>query len=65
MEAYAHGVSTRKVDVLGTVLRIERGVNKTEVSRICAKLDGVVPLHVSAASTTFASPRLSRRHRVP
>ena len=42
MEAYVHGVSTRKVDDLVASLGIEAGVSKSEVSRICAELDGVV-----------------------
>jgi putative transposase len=42
MEAYVHGVSTRKVDDLVTALGIDAGVKKSEVSRICGELDGVV-----------------------
>ena len=42
MEAYVHGVSTRKVDDLVVALGIDAGVKKSEVSRICAELDGVV-----------------------
>jgi len=42
MEAYVHGVSTRKVDDLVTALGIDTGISKSEVSRICAELDGVV-----------------------
>jgi putative transposase len=42
MEAYVHGVSTRKVDDLVTALGIEAGVSKSEVSRICGDLDAVV-----------------------
>jgi putative transposase len=42
MEAYVHGVSTRKVDDLVTALGIEAGISKSEVSRICGELDGVV-----------------------
>jgi putative transposase len=42
MEAYVHGVSTRKVDDLVRALGIDAGVSKSEVSRICAELDGVV-----------------------
>jgi transposase-like protein len=42
MEAYVHGVSTRKVDDLVTALGIEAGVSKSEVSRICGELDAVV-----------------------
>jgi putative transposase len=40
MEAYVHGVSTRKVDDLVQALGVASGVSKSEVSRICADLDG-------------------------
>jgi len=39
MEAYVHGVSTRKVDDLVAALGANAGVSKSEVSRICAGLD--------------------------
>jgi putative transposase len=39
MEAYVHGVSTRKVDDLVVALGMETGISKSEVSRICAELD--------------------------
>ena len=39
MEAYVHGVSTRKVDNLVKALGVGSGVSKSEVSRICAELD--------------------------
>jgi putative transposase len=42
MEAYVHGVSTRKVDDLVAALGIDTGISKSEVSRICAELDGIV-----------------------
>ena len=42
MEAYVHGVSTRKVDDLVVALGIDAGVKKSEVSRICKELDEVV-----------------------
>jgi transposase-like protein len=42
MEAYVHGVSTRKVDDLVIALGIEAGVGKSEVSRICGELDAIV-----------------------
>jgi len=42
MEAYVHGVSTRKVDDLVRALGIDSGVSKSEVSRICGELDAVV-----------------------
>lgn len=39
MEAYVHGVSTRKVDDLVEALGAASGISKSEVSRICAELD--------------------------
>src|SRR3954463_8582231 len=39
MEAYLHGVSTRKVDDLVKALGADTGITKSEVSRICADLD--------------------------
>jgi len=39
MEAYVHGVSTRKVDDLVAALGVASGISKSEVSRICADLD--------------------------
>ncbi len=42
MEAFVHGVSTRKVDDLVTALGIDAGVSKSQVSRICSELDGAV-----------------------
>jgi putative transposase len=39
MEAYVHGVSTRKVDDLVAALGLESGISKSEVSRICTELD--------------------------
>src|SRR6187399_1947006 len=39
MEAYLHGVSTRKVDDLVRALGGASGISKSEVSRICADLD--------------------------
>jgi putative transposase len=39
MEAYLHGVSTRKVDDLVKALGAGTGISKSEVSRICAGLD--------------------------
>ena len=41
-EAYVHGVSTRKVDDLVGALGVDSGISKSEVSRICADLDGEV-----------------------
>jgi putative transposase len=42
MEAFVHGVSTRKVDDLVAALGIDAGVSKSQVSRICAGLDTAV-----------------------
>ena len=39
IEAYDHGVSTRKVDDLVAALGVEAGISKSEISRICAALD--------------------------
>jgi transposase-like protein len=39
MEAYVHGVSTRKVDALVQALGADAGISKSEVSRICAEMD--------------------------
>ena len=39
MEAYLHGVSTRKVDDLVKALGADSGISKSEVSRICSGLD--------------------------
>ena len=39
MEAYVHGVSTRKVDDLVAALGVESGISKSQVSRICVELD--------------------------
>jgi len=38
MEAYVHGVSTRKVDDLVAALGVDAGISKSEVSRICVDL---------------------------
>src|SRR3954447_16068478 len=42
MEAYLHGVSTRKGDDLVKALGADTGISKSEVSRICADLDAEV-----------------------
>jgi putative transposase len=42
MQAWIEGVSTRKVDDLVAALGVESGISKSEVSRICAQLDGDV-----------------------
>ena len=42
MEAYVHGISTRSVDDLVEAMGVEAGISKSEVSRICARLDEIV-----------------------
>jgi putative transposase len=42
MEAYIHGVSTRKVDDLVKALGCDSGISSSEVSRICQNLDAEV-----------------------
>ena len=51
MEAYVHGVSTRKVDDLVHALGAASGISKSEVSRICSELD--------AEMAAFRTRRLS------
>ena len=55
MEAYLHGVSTRKVDDLVRALGADTGISKSEVSRICADLDAEVAAFRdrSLADTTY------------
>lgn len=59
MEAYVHGVSTRKVDDLVAALGGDTGISKSEVSRICADLDADVtafnnrPLDAQATPYVF------------
>lgn len=55
MEAYLHGVSTRKVDDLVKALGADSGISKSEVSRICADLDTEVASFRdrSLADTTY------------
>ncbi len=59
MEAYVHGVSTRKVDDLVEALGVESGISKSEVSRICADLDGEVAAFTSRPLDTQATPTCS------
>lgn len=55
MEAYLHGVSTRKVDDLVVALGADSGISKSEVSRICEQLDADVAVFRDRplASTTY------------
>ncbi len=59
MEAYLHGVSTRKVDDLVRALGADTGISKSEVSRICADLDAEV---AAAIRTVFAQPDAEHVH---
>jgi putative transposase len=71
MEAYVHGVSTRKVDDLVTALGIDTGISKSEVSRICSELDLVVsafrdrPLGHAAFPYVFLDATYVKAHDGP
>ena len=56
MEAYVHGVSTRKVDDLVRALGADTGISKSEVSRICADLDEDVAAFTNRPLTTTTYP---------
>ena len=56
MEAYLHGVSTRKVDDLVKAIGVDTGISKSEVSRICADLDEEVAAFRGRTLTTDAYP---------
>jgi len=56
MEAYVHGVSTRKVDDLVAALGVDAGISKSEVSRICADLDVEVAVFQGRGLTEQAFP---------
>jgi putative transposase len=56
MEAYLHGVSTRKVDDLVKALGADTGISKSEVSRICADLDQEVGAFRDRSLTGEAFP---------
>jgi len=56
MEAYLHGVSTRKVDDLVKALGADSGISKSEVSRICADLDEEVGAFRDRSLTETAYP---------
>ena len=58
MEAYLHGVSTRKVDDLVKALGVDSGISKSEVSRICADLDEEVGAFRDRPLTDTAFPYL-------
>jgi putative transposase len=72
MEAYLHGVSTRKVDDLVRALGADTGISKSEVSRICADLDvevaafrdrslGGQPFRYVFLDATYCKARVNRR----
>ena len=56
MEAYLHGVSTRKVDDLVKALGADSGISKSEVSRICADLDAEIGAFTGRDLSTMAFP---------
>ncbi len=56
MEAYLHGTSTRKVDDLVKALGADTGISKSEVSRICADLDGEVAAFRDRSLADMAFP---------
>jgi putative transposase len=72
MEAYLHGVSTRKVDDLVKALGADTGISKSEVSRICQDLDEEVsaftgrslagqPFPYVFLDATYCKARVDRR----
>ncbi len=72
MEAYLHGVSTRKVDDLVRALGADTGISKSEVSRICRDLDievaafrdrslGDVAFPYVFLDATYCKARVNRR----
>ena len=70
MQAYIEGVSTRSVDDLVQALGIDSGVSKSQVSRICAKLDVEVDAfrnrslaHVEFPTSTWMRP--TSKHVTP
>jgi putative transposase len=56
MEAYLHGVSTRKVDDLVKALGADSGISRSEVSRICAELDTEVAAFRDRSLSDVAFP---------
>jgi len=60
MEAYLHGVSTRKVDDLVKAMGADSGISKSKVSRICAGLDEEVAAFrdrsLTDATSTWTRP---------
>ena len=60
MEAWVHGVSTRKVDDLVAALGVGSGISKSEVSRICAQSMVTSKRSGTGPSTTSPSRTCSR-----
>jgi putative transposase len=58
MEAYVHGVSTRKVDDLVKALGADTGISKPEVSRICAGLDAGISVFRDRSLTDANYPHV-------
>jgi putative transposase len=56
MEAYLHGVSTRKVDDLVRALGADTGISRSEISRICADLDAEVSAFADRSLAEQAFP---------
>ena len=56
MEAYLHGVSTRKVDDLVKALGADTGISKSEVSRICEGLDAEISAFTGRRLDDMAFP---------
>jgi putative transposase len=66
MEAYVHGVSIRKLDDLVAALRVDVGISKSEVSRICGGLDAEVAEGAGRPLAHIAFPvRVCRCHALP
>ena len=63
MQAYVHGTSTRKVDDLVEALGVDRGISKSEVSRICAELDHEAAAFGSRSLAHSGSPMVG--HHLP
>jgi putative transposase len=57
MEAYVHGTSTRKDDLV-KALGVDAGISRSEVSRICAELDAEVATFRSRSLAHTAFPYL-------
>jgi len=63
MQAYVEGVSTRSVDDLVQALGIDSGISKSQVSRICARLDEVAFLLLVNQAIIDQLARLQRHRR--